>query len=30
VDSGPLYAGAGVARISDIRAAADLVKALTP
>jgi NAD(P)H-dependent flavin oxidoreductase YrpB (nitropropane dioxygenase family) len=30
LDAGPLYAGAGVARISDIRPAADLVKALTP
>ena len=30
LDSGPLYAGAGVARIRDIRPAADLVKALTP
>ena len=30
VDWGPLYAGTGVARISDIRPAADLVKALTP
>jgi len=30
VDWGPLYAGAGVARISDICPAADLVKALTP
>ena len=30
VDWGPLYAGAGVARISDTCPAADLVKALTP
>jgi NAD(P)H-dependent flavin oxidoreductase YrpB (nitropropane dioxygenase family) len=30
VDSGPLFAGASVARISEIRPAADLVKALTP
>lgn len=30
LDAGPLYAGAGVSRISDIRPAADLVKALTP
>jgi nitronate monooxygenase len=30
LDSGPLYAGTSVARISDIRPAADLVKALTP
>jgi nitronate monooxygenase len=30
LDSGPLYAGVGVARIGDIRPAADLVKALTP
>jgi nitronate monooxygenase len=29
VDSGPLYAGANVARINDIRPAAELVKALT-
>ena len=30
LDSGPLYAGANVARISDVRPAAELVKALTP
>jgi len=30
VDSGPLYAGINVARITDIRPAAELVKALTP
>jgi NAD(P)H-dependent flavin oxidoreductase YrpB (nitropropane dioxygenase family) len=30
VDSGPLYAGAGVGRIADIRPAAELVRALTP
>lgn len=30
LDSGPLYAGANVARIIDIRSAAELVKALTP
>ena len=30
LDSGPLYAGTGVARIADIRPAAELVKALTP
>ncbi len=30
VDSGPLYAGMSVARISDIRPAAELVGALTP
>jgi nitronate monooxygenase len=30
VDSGPLYAGASVGRITDIRPAAELVKALTP
>jgi hypothetical protein len=30
VDSGPLYAGVNVARITDIRPAAELVKALTP
>ena len=30
VDSGPLYAGTSVARISDIRPAGELVKALTP
>jgi hypothetical protein len=29
VDSGPLYAGINVARITDIRPAAELVKALT-
>jgi NAD(P)H-dependent flavin oxidoreductase YrpB (nitropropane dioxygenase family) len=29
-DSGPLYAGMNVARITDIRPAAELVKALTP
>ena len=30
LDSGPLYAGINVARITDIRPAAELVKALTP
>jgi nitronate monooxygenase len=30
LDSGPLYAGSGVARIDDIRPAAELVAALTP
>jgi NAD(P)H-dependent flavin oxidoreductase YrpB (nitropropane dioxygenase family) len=30
VDSGPLYAGVNVARITDIRPAAELVKRLTP
>jgi NAD(P)H-dependent flavin oxidoreductase YrpB (nitropropane dioxygenase family) len=30
LDSGPLYAGAGVARIVDVRPAAELVKSLTP
>jgi NAD(P)H-dependent flavin oxidoreductase YrpB (nitropropane dioxygenase family) len=30
VDSGPLYAGANVVRIGDIRPAAELVRALTP
>jgi nitronate monooxygenase len=30
LDSGPLYAGMSVARVTDIRPAADLVKALTP
>jgi nitronate monooxygenase len=30
VDSGPLYAGMNVARIADIRPAAELVRALTP
>jgi nitronate monooxygenase len=30
VDSGPLYAGVNVARVADIRPAAELVKALTP
>jgi nitronate monooxygenase len=30
LDSGPLYAGANVTRITDIRPASDLVKALTP
>lgn len=30
LDSGPLYAGAQVTRLTDIRPAADLVKALTP
>jgi NAD(P)H-dependent flavin oxidoreductase YrpB (nitropropane dioxygenase family) len=30
VDSGPLYAGTGVSRITDVRPAAELVKALTP
>ena len=30
VDSGPLYAGVNVARITDIRPAVELVKALTP
>ena len=30
VDSGPLYAGVGVARIGDVRPAAGLVAALTP
>lgn len=30
VDSGPLYAGAGVDRLTDIRPAAELVRALTP
>jgi nitronate monooxygenase len=30
VDSGPLYAGANVGRIAEIRPAADLVRALTP
>jgi nitronate monooxygenase len=30
VDSGPLYAGMGVARIGDVRPAAELVAALTP
>lgn len=30
VDSGPLYAGINVARITDIRPAAELVKTLTP
>jgi nitronate monooxygenase len=30
LDSGPLYAGANVARIADIRPAAELVSALTP
>ena len=30
LDSGPLYAGSGVARIDDIRPAGELVRALTP
>jgi hypothetical protein len=30
VDSGPLYAGANVTRIADIRPAAELVQELTP
>jgi nitronate monooxygenase len=30
VDSGPLYAGVNVARITDVRPAAELVRALTP
>ncbi len=30
LDSGPLYAGMNVARITDIRPAAELVKTLTP
>jgi nitronate monooxygenase len=30
LDSGPLYAGVNVARITDVRPAAELVKALTP
>jgi hypothetical protein len=30
VDTRPLYAGANVGRIADIRKAADLVKLLTP
>jgi nitronate monooxygenase len=30
VDSGPLYAGANVGRIADVRPAAELVRALTP
>jgi hypothetical protein len=30
VDAAPLYAGACVSRISDIRAAADVVRELTP
>ena len=30
VDSAPLYAGVGVARIVDVRPAAELVAALTP
>lgn len=30
LDSGPLYAGMNVARITDVRPAAELVKALTP
>jgi hypothetical protein len=30
LDSGPLYAGTGVARIADIRPAGELVRALTP
>jgi hypothetical protein len=30
LDSGPLYAGMNVARINDIRPAAELVKTLTP
>lgn len=30
VDSGPLYAGMNVARVTDIRPAAELVRALTP
>lgn len=30
VDSGPLYAGMNVSRITDVRPAAELVKALTP
>ena len=30
LDSGPLYAGMNVGRITDIRPAAELVKALTP
>jgi hypothetical protein len=30
LDSGPLYAGRGVARINDIRPAGELVAALTP
>jgi NAD(P)H-dependent flavin oxidoreductase YrpB (nitropropane dioxygenase family) len=30
LDSGPLYAGSGVGRMTDIRPAAELVKALTP
>jgi NAD(P)H-dependent flavin oxidoreductase YrpB (nitropropane dioxygenase family) len=30
VDAGPLYAGCSVARIADVRPAADLVRALTP
>jgi nitronate monooxygenase len=30
VDSGPLYAGTGVARITDVRPAAEIVRAMTP
>lgn len=30
VDSGPLYAGMSVARVTDIRPAAELVQELTP
>ena len=30
VDSGPLYAGANVGRITDVRPAAELVARLTP
>jgi nitronate monooxygenase len=30
VDSGPLYAGANIGRIADVRPAAELVRALTP
>jgi nitronate monooxygenase len=30
LDAGPLYAGSSVARITDIRPAAELVGALTP
>jgi nitronate monooxygenase len=30
IDSGPLYAGVNVVRITDIRPAAELVKTLTP
>ncbi len=30
IDAGPLYAGETIARIADVRPAAELVRALTP